>query len=226
MIAVKMGLIGYEKAYALQLKLQQLVYEERLDHTFLILEHPPVITLGISGKESNILADKTYLKELGIQVYRSTRGGDATYHGPGQIVGYPIFNLKYLGRKVRRYISNLENTMIRMLKNEWDIKAESNPDFPGVWIGNNKITAIGCRISKWVSMHGFAYNVNTNLDHFKLITPCGLVDKGVTSLEKELGRKQDFNHHVDLTINYVSQQFELNSICEDKEDFLKKLEEF
>jgi len=225
MLAIKMGLVDYQKAYDLQLKIHQLVSEEKLPHTFLILEHSPVITLGISGKESNILVDEVQLNKLGIQVYRSTRGGDVTYHGPGQIVGYPIFNLRYLGRKVRHYISNLEGTIIRMLKDEHGIDAVSDPKFPGVWIGNNKITAIGCRISRWVSMHGFAYNVNTNLDHFKLITPCGLVDKGVTSLERELGEKQDFDYHVDLTIRYLAHQFELDCTVENKANFLKKLEE-
>lgn len=225
MTAIKIGLMDYQNAYDLQLKIHQLVSDEILPHTFLILEHPPVITLGISGKESNILVNEKQLENMGIQVYRSTRGGDATYHGPGQIVGYPIFNLKYLGRKVRRYISNLEETIIRMLKVESGIDAVSDTKFPGVWIGNNKITAIGCRISRWVSMHGFAYNVNTNLDHFKLITPCGLVNKGVTSLERELGERQDFDHHVDLTIQYLANQFELDCTVENKEAFLKKLEE-
>lgn len=225
MTVVKLGMVDYQEAYDLQLRIHQLVSEEKLPHTFLVLEHPPVITLGISGKESNILVNEKKLKKLGIQVYRSTRGGDATYHGPGQIVGYPIFNLRYLGRKVRHYISNLEETIIRMLKDEIGIDAGSDPKFPGVWIANNKITAIGCRISRWVSMHGFAYNVNTNLDHFKFITPCGLVDKGVTSLERELGEKQDFDYHVDLTIRYLANQFELNCTAENKVAFLKKLEE-
>src|SRR6056297_2378610 len=225
MMSIKLGLVDYQKAYDLQLKIHQLVLREKLPHTFLILEHSPVITLGISGKESNILVDEKQLENMGIQVYRSTRGGDATYHGPGQIVGYPIFNLRYMGKKVRRYISHLEGAIIKLLKDENGIEAVSDPKFPGVWIGNNKITAIGCRISRWVSMHGFAYNVNTNLDHFKLITPCGLVDKGVTSLERDLGEKQDFDHHVDLTIRYLANQFELDCTVENKDDFMKKLEE-
>src|SRR6056297_4131965 len=138
MTAIKMGVADYQEAYDFQLKIHQLVSEEKLPHTFLILEHSPVITLGISGKDSNILVDEKQLENMGIQVYRSTRGGDATYHGPGQIVGYPIFNLRHLGRKVRQYISHLEGTIIKMLKDEHGIEAVSDPKFPGVWIGNNK----------------------------------------------------------------------------------------
>ena len=225
MTAVKIGMMDYMAAYNLQLKVHHLVSEGKLCNTLLILEHPGVITLGISGKTSNILADEALLKQMGIQVYTSTRGGDATYHGPGQIVGYPIFNLKDLGRKVRQYVSHLEATMIRMLWDEYTIEAASDPKFPGVWIGNNKITAIGCRISRWVTMHGFAYNVNTNLDHFKLITPCGLADKGVTSLERLLGEKQDYDKQVDLTIRYLAKEFEMSCNVEDKDEFLKRLEE-
>ena len=225
MVAVKIGMMDYMAAYDLQLKVHDLVREEKLCNTLLLLEHPSVITLGISGKTSNILVDEALLNKKGIQVYRSTRGGDATYHGPGQIVGYPIFNLRVLGRKVRQYVSHLEATMIKMLKQEYAIEAVSDPKFPGVWIGNNKITAIGCRISRWVSMHGFAYNVNTDLDHFKLITPCGLVDKGVTSLERLLGQKQDYERQVDLTIRYLAEEFEMEWFVENKEDFLKGLEE-
>jgi len=217
--------IDYEKAFELQLELRDKRQKNEINDTLLLVEHPAVLTIGTSGSRDNLLVSSDYLKEKGIAVYESNRGGDITYHGPGQIVGYPIFNLRYLGRKVRHYISQLEETIIRMLKDESGIDAVSDPKFPGVWIGNNKITAIGCRISRWVSMHGFAYNVNTHLDHFKLITPCGLVDKGVTSLERELGKKQDFDHHVDLTIRYLTNQFELDCTVENKDVFLKELED-
>lgn len=225
MSVVKLGQIDYLRAFELQHKIHEKVLKEEFGNVFLILEHPPVITIGISGSEENVLVSADYLKDLGIAVHRIRRGGDVTYHGPGQIVGYPIFNLNYLGRNVRKYVSHIENAIITLLKEEYDITAHSDSEFPGVWVEDRKITAVGSRIRHGVSMHGFAFNVNTNLDHFKLITPCGISDRGVTSLEMELGRKQDMEVVMRLTINSLAREFELEYEMTDKEEFLTLLGE-
>jgi len=225
MTVVKLGLIDYTRAYELQLKVHRRVYEGKWGNVFLILEHSPVITTGLSGNRENINASEDQLKSAGIQIRSCRRGGDVTYHGPGQIVGYPIFNLRYIGRNIRQYITKLENANISLLKNEYAIEAGRNPEFPGVWIGDDKITAIGCRIKRGVSLHGFAFNVNTNLDHFETITPCGLVGKGVTSLRRELGEPQDFEKNVELTIKYLARTFGFDYSIINTEEFLNDLEE-
>jgi len=225
MKVVKLGLIDYTKAYEIQLKVHQKVNEGKWGNVFLLLEHPPVITTGLSGNRENINATGEQLNEARIQIRSCRRGGDVTYHGPGQIVGYPIFNLRYIGRKIRQYITNLENANISLLKNEYAIEAGRKPEFPGVWIGDEKITAIGCRVKRGISLHGFAFNINTNLEHFKYITPCGLVGKGVTSLKRELGQSQDFEKNVDLTIKYLARTFGFDYTTINKAEFLNDLEE-
>lgn len=222
---VKLGVIEYLKAYELQQKIHQAVLEERMGNVFLILEHTPVLTIGISGSEDNILVSEEYLKNHGIAVRHIRRGGDVTYHGPGQIVGYPIFNLNYIGRNVRVYVSKLENTIINLLKETYHITAHNDKAFPGVWVEDRKITAVGSRIKKGVSMHGFAFNVNTNMDHFALITPCGIKDKAVTSLEKEIGQREDMDKVMDLTINSLAKEFGMGYQMIKKEEFLKSLGE-
>ncbi len=222
---VKMGIIDYQEAYNLQEKIHEKVLMHQLGNIFLILEHPPVLTIGISGSEDNILASESFLKERGIDVRHIRRGGDVTYHGPGQIVGYPLFNLNVIGRNVRAYVSRLENTIINLLSKEYQIIAHSNPEFPGVWIEDRKITAVGTRIKKGVSMHGFAFNVNTNMEHFRLITPCGISDKAVTSLEAEIGRKEDMGKVNDLTIRHLAEAFDMDYRIIEKEEFLKYLGE-
>jgi lipoyl(octanoyl) transferase len=165
----RLGTVRYDEALALQRSLVEERKADRIPDTLLLLEHPPVITLGVRGDggRANIVATTSRLAELGIEVFETGRGGDVTYHGPGQIVGYPIIDLKPDRCDVHRYVRDVEEVMIR-------VRAE-------------KIAAIGVRISRWVTSHGFALNVSTNLDHFALIVPCGISDRGVTSLERLVG---------------------------------------
>lgn len=168
------------------------------DHgTLIFVEHPHVYTLGKSGSENNLLLDYIQLQAKDAAFYRIDRGGDITYHGPGQIVGYPIFDLEVIGISLKEYIHLLEEAVIITLA-ESGIPAGRLEGATGVWLDTDvtgktrKICAIGVRASRYVTMHGFAFNVNTNLDYFNYINPCGFTDKGVTSLKKEKGCRQDF----------------------------------
>jgi lipoyl(octanoyl) transferase len=200
-----LGLIDYQKAWNYQESLFDKVVSAKQNNKtteakkpapnyLLFCEHPHVYTLGKSGKESNLLMNEDFLKSKGATFYRINRGGDITYHGPGQIVGYPIIDLDNFGLSIRTYIDDLEEVVIRCLK-FFGIEAMRFPGATGVWLDVDnsakarKICAIGVRTSHWVSMHGFAFNVSTNLEYFNYIVPCGIVGKGVTTLEKELGKQ-------------------------------------
>ncbi len=165
--------------------------------TLIFVEHPHVYTLGKSGSENNLLLDTIQLRAKDAAYYRIDRGGDITYHGPGQIVGYPIFDLEAIGIGLKEYIYLLEETIIRTVSG-YGITASRFNGGTGVWLNPEidgkarKICAIGVKASRYVTMHGFAFNVNTDLSYFNNINPCGFIDKGVTSLEKELGSRQDF----------------------------------
>jgi lipoyl(octanoyl) transferase len=222
---VKLGLMEYRVAYGLQLKILKLSQQEAIGNVLLILEHPPVLTMGINGHMSNILVNEEVLNEMGVSVFKSNRGGDVTYHGPGQVVAYPIINLKHFGKDVKGYVRRVEEITIKLMKEEYGLVAERKPGFPGVWVGNNKITAVGCAIKRWVTMHGFALNVNTNLDHFKLINPCGFTDKGVTSLSKLLGKSLDMDMVMNHIIKYFNEVFNVESEILDKEIFLRKVDD-
>jgi lipoyl(octanoyl) transferase len=167
-------------------------------HHLLFVEHPPVFTIGKSGNMENVLLSEELLKMRGIDFYRTNRGGDITFHGPEQIVGYPILDLEKFYTDIGKYLRHIEEIIILTLA-EYGIKADRSPGETGVWIDpavkgkERKICAIGVRSSRWVTMHGFALNVNTNLDYFNLIVPCGIQGKQVTSLEKELGHTVDVN---------------------------------
>ncbi|MBN2728060.1 MAG: lipoyl(octanoyl) transferase LipB [Bacteroidales bacterium] len=163
---------------------------------FLAVEHPHVYTLGKSGDEENMLLNYIQLQAANAEFIKTNRGGDITYHGPGQMVGYPIIDLDKSGLTVRRYIEKMEDAIIETLK-EYGIKSSRMEGATGVWLDAEtkgkarKICAIGVRVSKFITMHGFAFNINTDLNYFNHINPCGFTDKGVTSMEKELGQKQD-----------------------------------
>jgi lipoyl(octanoyl) transferase len=180
--------VTYENGMKLQEKLVEMRQREEIDDQLLLLEHPPVITLGRGGDETNLLATPPELASHGVRFYETTRGGDITYHGPGQIVGYPILHLGEGNRDVRKYVTAIEEVLIRTVA-EYGITAQRVDGRRGIWVGNDKIAAIGVRIARWVTSHGWALNVSTNLDHFKLITPCGLQGTGVTSIERETGRR-------------------------------------
>jgi len=196
-----LGLIDYKEAWDLQEKLFDEILIAKLannktlpENKLLFCQHPHVYTLGKSGDKNNLLLSEEFLKQKQATFYQTNRGGDITYHGPGQIVGYPILNLDILGLSIKQFVFNIEEIIIRVLKT-YGITATRSEGETGVWLDIDKkqkarkIAAIGMRISRMVSMHGFALNVNTNLDYYNYIIPCGITDKGVTSLQKELGKK-------------------------------------
>lgn len=205
-----LGIIDYKKAWDYQEKTFSAVVENKLfnrqhpengkeiTHYLLFCEHPHVYTLGKSGVPNNLLINDAFLKQIDATFYKINRGGDITYHGPGQIVGYPIFDLEALGLPIKSYIFKMEEAIIKTI-GDFGIIGHRLEGATGVWLdvdkpdSARKICAIGVRASRYVSMHGFALNVNTNLTYFNHINPCGFVDKGVTSMEKELGMKQDFD---------------------------------
>ena len=186
----RLGLVPYGEALKLQRELVEERRAARIPDLLVLLQHPPVITLGVKGDggRSNVLATPERLAELGVEVSETGRGGDVTYHGPGQIVGYPILDLQPDRRDVHRYVRDLEEVMIRVCA-DYGVEAGRISGLTGAWVGNEKIGAIGVRISRWITSHGFAFNVSTNLAEFQLIVPCGITDHGVTSLEKATGRE-------------------------------------
>jgi lipoyl(octanoyl) transferase len=179
--------------YGEALEMQRALVEERragrVPDLLLLLQHPPVITLGVrsDAARANIVAGADRLAGLGIDVCETGRGGDVTYHGPGQVVGYPILDLRPDRCDVHKYVRDLEEVMIRVC-GDYGVHAERVRGLTGTWIGADKIGAIGIRISRWITSHGFAFNVSTNIEHFRLIVPCGIADRGVTSLERAVGR--------------------------------------
>jgi lipoyl(octanoyl) transferase len=192
----RLGRVGYEDALALQADLVEQRRAGAIPDTLLLLEHPPVITLGVKTRRgpTHIVASDATLAAEGVAVHDTGRGGDVTYHGPGQLVGYPILDLGAMGdefKDVHRYVRDIEETLIRAVAT-FGITAFRVSGLTGVWTGppdrEEKVAAIGIRISRWVTSHGFALNVHTNLDHFGLIVPCGIADKGVTSLSRLTGR--------------------------------------
>ena len=181
-------------AYADALELQRALVEERkadrIDDVLLLVEHPHVLTLGVRGDggRSHILATPEALGARGVEVFEAGRGGDVTYHGPGQLVGYPVIDLKPDRCDVHRYVRDLEEVLIRTAA-DFGIRANRVDGLTGVWVGRDKLAAIGVRIARWVTSHGFALNVSTELEYFDLIVPCGIADHGVTSLEGLTGRR-------------------------------------
>lgn len=221
-----LGLISYKKAWDFQTSLHQQLVEQKVDarknkviaptplHQLIFCEHPPVYTLGKSGSESNILLDEKELKEGGFEYFKINRGGDITYHGPGQIVGYPIFDLDHFFTDVHKYVRLLEEAIILTLA-DYGIKGIRIEKYTGVWLEakgylpKRKICAIGVHLSRWVTLHGFAFNVKTKLEHFENIIPCGIndTDKAVTSLEKELGQEVDISEVKEVLKGKFSELF-------------------
>jgi lipoyl(octanoyl) transferase len=178
-----LGRIGYDEAYALQQDLVAQRQQGLIADQFVIVEHPHVITMGRNGRLENLLSDQDGLARAGITFRRTDRGGDVTYHGPGQVVGYPVLDLREWRRDVVAYVRGLEQVIIGALA-EFGMRAARAPGATGVWIGDRKIAAIGVHISRWVTSHGFALNVDTDLSYFRYIVPCGLA-KPVTSMREE-----------------------------------------
>lgn len=190
LVVRRLGVVGYADGVELQRALVAQRTAGEIDDTLLLLQHAHVLTLGVKASESrqHVLATPERLAELGVETHESGRGGDVTYHGPGQIVGYPILNLKPDRCDVHRYVRDLEEVMIRVAA-EYGHQAGRINGLTGAWVGAEKVGAIGVRIQRWITSHGFAFNVNTDLDFFRLIVPCGISDRGVTSLQRLTGRE-------------------------------------
>jgi lipoyl(octanoyl) transferase len=185
----RLGVIGYGEGVELQQSLVEQRKAGSIPDQLLLIEHPPVITLGVKTRNDrgHIVASADSLARQGVEVFETGRGGDVTYHGPGQLVGYPIIDLKPDRCDVHRYVRDLEEVLIRTAA-AFGIDAGRSPGLTGVWVGQDKLAAIGVRISRWVTSHGFALNVTTDLSHFDFIIPCGIVGRGVTSIQRLLGR--------------------------------------
>jgi lipoyl(octanoyl) transferase len=192
------------------------------NHYLFFCEHPHVYTLGKSGKQENLLLDDDGLNDADATYYKINRGGDITYHGPGQIVGYPILDLDYFFTDIHKYLRFLEDAIINTLK-KYGIESGRIPGLTGVWLDVDdaskarKICAMGVRCSRWVTMHGFEFNVNSDLNYFNNIIPCGIDDKAVTSMEKELGHPLDFEEVKSVLKNEIAILFEMNFISNEKE---------
>ena len=211
-------LIDYQEAWDKQRVLFDLLLNRKLDSSkdghdcFILCEHPHVYTLGRSGADANLLISDDFLQKIGASYYKIDRGGDITYHGPGQIVGYPIIDLEKFEVSLKDYIHKVEEMIIRTIA-EYGIIGERLDGATGVWLDTcipgraRKICAIGVKASRFITMHGFALNVNTNLEYFNYINPCGFVDKGVTSMEKELGKKLDFEEVKRVTARKFEEVF-------------------
>ena len=204
----RLGVVPYADALEIQRALVEDRRAHRVGDLLLFVEHPHVLTLGVRGDggRSHILAPPEMLHARGIEIYETGRGGDITYHGPGQLVGYPIVDLKPDRCDVHRYVRDLEDVLIRTAA-DYGIDARRIDGLTGVWVGDEKLAAIGVRISRWVTSHGFALNVTTDLDNFDLIVPCGIADRGVTSLSRLLSRPIDTRDVQDRVASHFEDVF-------------------
>jgi lipoyl(octanoyl) transferase len=209
----RLGVIPYAEALALQRLLVEERRANRVPDLLLLLQHPPVITLGVKddGGRSNIVADASRLSALGVEISETGRGGDVTYHGPGQLIGYPIFDLRPDRCDVHRYVRDLEEVMIRVCA-DYEVTAGRIQGLSGVWVANDKIGAIGVRVSRWITSHGFAFNVSTDLTYFDLIVPCGIANRGVTSLQVATGRGLSLAEVEDALVRHVCDRFERDPV--------------
>src|SRR5260370_6049587 len=224
---VDLGLIGYAEAYALQKRIVAARKAGAIEDVLLLCQHPHVITLGRSGKRENLLASEQVLRQKGVEFHSTDRGGDITYHGPGQMVGYPILNLGAIRRDVVWYVRTLEEAMIRVTA-EFGIAAERVAGKTGIWVrtenSEEKLAAIGVHISRWVTSHGFAYNVSTDLRYFELIVPCGIAGRKATSLEKLLGRSVEEKQVAPQIARHLGELFGLEMKEASRKELLEKLE--
>ncbi|MCI0665264.1 MAG: lipoyl(octanoyl) transferase LipB [Acidobacteria bacterium] len=202
-----LGLTNYAAAHTLQEQIHERRKNNDLPDMLLLLEHRHVITLGRAANRANVLVDETRRKELGVELFETGRGGDVTYHGPGQLVGYPIIKLAPDRCDVRRYVRDLEEVLIRTA-GDFGIEAGRIDGLTGIWVGDEKLAAIGVRIARWVSMHGFALNVSTDLDYFNLIVPCGIRDHSVTSLGKLLRAPLEMQSVVSSVTRHFGEVFQ------------------
>lgn len=206
LLVINLGRTKYAEAWDLQKKIFSVKLEQRISDVLLFTEHEHVYTLGKAADDNHLLAKNEELSKKGVDVYWIDRGGDITYHGPGQIVGYPIIDLNQHYNDIHRYLRDIEEAIIRTLAN-YGITAGREPEFTGVWVKNEKIAAIGVKVSKWITMHGFALNINTDLSYFDRIIPCGIFHKGVTSLKNILGKEVSLTEVQRHLVSHFSQLF-------------------
>lgn len=207
LVVRRLGRVAYARGLEIQERLVAERQADRIPDQLLLLEHEPVFTLGRNARRENVLLPAEALRERGFEVFETGRGGDVTYHGPGQVVGYPILQLGPDRRDVHRYVRDLEEVMIRVCA-DYGLAATRVPGLTGAWLGGQKIGAIGVRIARWVTSHGFAFNVGTDLAAFELIVPCGIRGRGVTSLERALGRPVPIVGVMDRLTAHVCAVFE------------------
>jgi lipoyl(octanoyl) transferase len=208
---IESGKTDYHEAWEFQKKLFNQVVDNRSQNYLILTEHNPVITIGKTGSFKNLLTDPVHLKSSGIEVVEIDRGGDITFHGPGQLVGYPILDLSQFKRDIHWYLRSLEEVIIQTLL-DFEIEGKRLPNLTGVWVKGKKICAIGVKVTRWVTMHGFALNVSTNLDYFNHIIPCGISDHGVTSIFNQIGNIVDQKDVINSLNHYFSKIFEIQQI--------------
>jgi lipoyl(octanoyl) transferase len=225
---IDLGLIGYAEAWELQKRVVAARKAGSIEDVLLFCEHPHVITLGRGGNRANLLAGDNILQQKGVEYFETSRGGDITYHGPGQVVGYPILNLGVIKRDVVWYVRTLEEVMIRTTA-DFGIAAQREVGKTGIWVGEDvaaaKLGAIGVHISRWVTSHGFAYNVATDLRYFDLIVPCGIAERKATSLEKLLGRCVSLNEVKPRLATHFGEIFGLVMRAADRSELFMRLNE-
>ena len=237
-LTIDLGLIGYADAYALQKRIIAARKADGIEDVLLLCQHPHVITQGRNGKREHLLAGENVLRQKGVEFHETSRGGDITYHGPGQIVGYPILNLAAIRRDVVWYVRMLEEVMIRA-SGDFGVRATREAGKTGVWVAATgtdspqssqsgteaaeKLGAIGVHISRWVTSHGFAYNVSTDLRYFELIVPCGIADRKATSLEKLLGLSVDYREVAPGLMQHFAQVFGLDMRAASVDELLEIL---
>jgi lipoyl(octanoyl) transferase len=229
-LVVDLGFISYAEAFALQQRLVAARKARDIEDVLLLCEHPHVITMGRNGKREHLLASDRVLQQKNVEFHSSDRGGDVTYHGPGQIVGYPILNLAAIRRDVGWYVRMLEETMIRATR-DFGISAEREAGKTGIWVADpqrkcaaEKLGAIGIHLSRWVTSHGFAYNVSTDLRYFDLIVPCGIADRKATSLEKILSRRVDRTEVMSQLVTHFTDIFGFACTTITRAGLLERLE--
>jgi len=217
-----LGCIDYREAWELQKEIHAKRVRGEISDFLFLLEHPNTYTLGKTAHRENLIGSEDYLKKNQISVYDIDRGGDITYHGPGQIVGYPIIDLNNWFRDTHKYLRALEEVLI-LTCNDFGLNCKRSPKHTGVWIGERKIAAIGIKVSRWVTMHGFAFNVNTDLNLFNGIIPCGIQDKTVTSLSKELDSEINIRDVKSKLLNRFVTQFNYDEIATTEKEQLSQL---
>ncbi|MCL5027952.1 MAG: lipoyl(octanoyl) transferase LipB [Bacteroidetes bacterium] len=219
LIYCDLGLIDYKEAWDLQKEIVELRHNRKIPDVLFLLEHPHTYTLGKVADKKNLISSDEYITKNKISIYDIDRGGDITYHGPGQIVGYPIIDLNDWQKDTHKYLRALEETIIRTCSS-YDIIGTSVPKYTGVWIENRKIAAIGIKVSRWITMHGFAFNVNTDLSLFSGIIPCGISDKEVTSLQKEKSRQINLSEVKNLVVKNFKEIFGYETVTNIQRDDL------